>query len=386
MEICDSKICTGCGACKQACPKHCISLIPDEMDALHPKVDENMCVSCGKCQKVCPNNYPLEFHSTLDVYVAWSRNDEQRRTSASGGIASELYTYAINNGWLVYGVTFTKEASCHFIELLSIDDIKKVKNSKYCFSNVLDTYILIQKRLRKGENVLFIGLPCQVAGLYSFLGKKYSNLFTVDLLCHGSTPQAYLEQHIRYVENKTQQSANAISFRDSSFGTEKFYFTIYNDSKRLFYKKTVLSNDNYQLGYHHALTYRDNCYNCRYARPERCSDLTIGDYYGIGKHKASAILINSNTGKELFSAISDNLYTELRPKGEIFRLEHQLQSPSDAHPQRSLFEKIYKKTGNFELACDKSLKKDKKAVLREQIVRKIKALIRQILKLNVIRK
>lgn len=386
MQICDSQICTGCGACKQACPKQCISFVLDDMDALHPKVDENVCVSCGKCQKVCPNNYSLGFHSTFEVYVAWSKDNVQRKTSASGGIASELYTYAIKNGWIAYGVTYTKENCCHFIELESLDDIKKVKNSKYCFSNVLNTYNSIQNQIRRGEKVLFIGLPCQVAGLHSFLGKKYENLVTVDLLCHGSTPQSYLKQHISYIENETHQSSDAISFRDPSLGTEKFFLTLRDNNNRLFYKKTVESSDNYQLGYHHALTYRDNCYRCRYAKAERCSDLTIGDYYGIGKRKSSAVLINTSQGKNIFYRIKDFIQAELRPVDEIFRLEHQLQRPSDMHPQRLKFAEIYKKTHDFELACNKSLKRDKIVVLKKNFINSLKSFVRNIVKPNGARK
>ena len=37
-----------------------------------------------------------------------------------------------------------------------------------------------------GGEVCFIGTPCQVYGLKSYLRKEYDNLVTVDLVCHGT--------------------------------------------------------------------------------------------------------------------------------------------------------------------------------------------------------
>jgi ferredoxin len=83
--------CTGCGACRDICAKRAISFEPDSLDALHPIIDQARCVDCGMCSKVCPNNTAPVFHKPQKCYAAWSKNDESRRTSASGGIASDIY-------------------------------------------------------------------------------------------------------------------------------------------------------------------------------------------------------------------------------------------------------------------------------------------------------
>lgn len=50
--------CTGCGACKESCPKHCISLFSEgEAGFLHPRVDVASCIDCGVCVKRCPLNH-----------------------------------------------------------------------------------------------------------------------------------------------------------------------------------------------------------------------------------------------------------------------------------------------------------------------------------------
>lgn len=61
-EICDSKKCTGCAACRDICPKQCISMCFDSLDALHPFIDETKCINCGLCFKTCPNNVELLYN------------------------------------------------------------------------------------------------------------------------------------------------------------------------------------------------------------------------------------------------------------------------------------------------------------------------------------
>lgn len=51
---------------------------------------------------------------------------------------------------------------------------------------------------------------------------------------------------------------------------------------------------------------RENCYSCNYSKPERVSDITIGDFIGLGKtipfdfptHNVSSV--TTNTQRVLF--------------------------------------------------------------------------------------
>lgn len=379
MEICEYKICTGCGACVQACAKKCITLSPDELDALHPVVNERRCSGCGLCVKACPNNYSIDFHKTNKVYAAWSKDDTQRRTSASGGVAAELYKYALSKGWRTYGVVYTREKGCHFVPVSSEVDLMAAKISKYCYSDLGSTYKQIKTYLKNGESVLFIGLPCQVSGLYSFLGGQADNLITIDLLCHGSVPQAYLQQHVASIEKRKKDNASDLCFRDPKYYTFTFTFTLKNSLGKEIYKNVVDSSDNYQLGYHHALIYRENCYNCKYARSERVSDLTIGDYYGIGLSEVNCVLINTEKGEYLLSNVKDSIELLERPIDEIFKIEHQLQAPSIPHPMRELFVATYKATSDFEKSCDACLAQDKRNAFKKNVKKLVKSLVKKIM-------
>lgn len=385
--ICNHDKCTGCTACKDVCPKQCITMQPDELDALHPIVDDSICINCGLCEKTCPNNRELSYKLPHKVWAAWSNDNDVRRTSASGGIACELYRYWIKNGGVATGVVYDRDEGCHFILLEKESDIKTVQNSKYTFSETAGIYKVVKQKLQAGISVLFIGVPCQVAGLYGFLKKEYDNLITVDIICHGMPPATYLEQHIKSIEDKKKEYTCQLFFRDPKYYTYTYTFTLKNNSGKEFYNKKVLTRDNYQLGYHRALIYRENCYSCNYAREERIVDLTIGDFSGLGrfapfeydKHNVSCILENTDKGSALLKKLNGALSMFERPACEAFEVEKQLKSPSVKHSRRSIFEKVYRKTRNYELASNIALKEEKKKAVKTAIILKIKVFLYNVL-------
>lgn len=391
---CNHDKCTGCSACKEICPKQCITMQPDDLDALHPVVDESICINCGLCEKTCPNNRELSYKLPHKVLAAWSNDSDVRRTSASGGIACELYRYWIKNGGVATGVVYDRDEGCHFILLENESDIKAVQNSKYTFSDTAGIYKVVKQKLQASIPVLFIGVPCQVAGLYGFLKKDYDNLTTVDIICHGMPPATYLEQHIKSIEDKKKEHTHQLFFRDPKYYTYTYTFTLKNIKGKEFYNKKVLTRDNYQLGYHRALIYRENCYSCNYARKERISDLTIGDFSGLGrfapfeydKHNVSCILENTDKGAALLKKLKGVLSMYERPACEAFEVEKQLKSPSVKHCGRSIFEKVYHKTRNYELASNAALKEEKNRAVKTATILKIKMFLYNILVMLHIKK
>lgn len=74
----------------------------------------------------------------------------------------------------------------------NFEDIEKLRQSKYMSSSMGNIYKRVKAELVSGRLVGFCGSPCQVAGLYSFLGKEYDNLFTMDFICRGmNSPKAW---------------------------------------------------------------------------------------------------------------------------------------------------------------------------------------------------
>ena len=61
---------------------------------------------------------------------------------------------------------------------------------------------------------MFSGTPCQVEGLNLFLRKKYSNLITVDLVCHAVTSPMLFSEYINYIEKKFKRKVEWLNMRD----------------------------------------------------------------------------------------------------------------------------------------------------------------------------
>ena len=78
--------CSGCNACAEACPKHCIEMVPDRKGFLYPKVNEVVCIDCGVCERVCPfEDGNKKLNVPLTAYAAWNKDREQHLSSSSGG-------------------------------------------------------------------------------------------------------------------------------------------------------------------------------------------------------------------------------------------------------------------------------------------------------------
>lgn len=169
MKLANKETCTGCKACAYVCPNNCISFQNDETyDIAYPIIDENKCINCGKCRKICPEINTIEGLSASNAYAAWSFNQEERRTSASGGIAAEIYKYAIQKGYSIVGAAFGKDFEVNLELANDMIDIQKFKNSKYVFSSTSDVFQRIAQKLKYDGKIVVIALPCQIAAIKRF--------------------------------------------------------------------------------------------------------------------------------------------------------------------------------------------------------------------------
>ena len=135
-----------------------------------------------------------------------------------------------------------------------------------------DIYLKCKELLKQGEKILFVGLPCQIAGLKNYIGEN-ENLVLIDLACHGTPSPEFLKQHVKTIEKKKNKLQIMYLLGMQDLIQIIFYFTLTH--KIEYFIKNSLSEDNYQIGYHKAFIYRDCCYQCRYAQRKRTGDLTI---------------------------------------------------------------------------------------------------------------
>lgn len=303
--------CCGCTSCANACPKHCIELIPDKEGFLYPNKNLDSCINCGLCERVCPFSEHYSFETTADPAVFAAYDKEHRAGSSSGAIFYTIAKYVIEkkHGW-VFGAAFDEKFQLKHIGVNNLTGLQKLRGSKYLQSALGDTYSQIKILLKDGVFVFFVGTPCQVAGLRAFLhNKEYENLLLADLVCHGVPPQTLFDEHVKYLEYKHKAKLISYQFRKADGWGVCEICDFANPKKRTMLPSYELSP--YLYSFMYAMTYRESCYECKFAKVPRQGDITLADYWGvedffpdIDKSKGvSMVLVNTPQGTLVWKSI-----------------------------------------------------------------------------------
>lgn len=306
----DKKKCSGCGACVHICPKKAITFIEDEYGVRYPNINKEKCVNCNLCKKSCEYFSYDKKRDDLKCYAGYTTDDKIYKNSSSGGIFSQFAKNFVVNGGYVCGAIFDYSSENiivkHYITN-KLDELHLFSGSKYVQSNAFLVFEDIKKLLDNHKKVLFSGTPCQIVGLRSYLKKRYDNLYTIDIICHGAPDSKIFSDYTNYLKNKKNISIDKIVFRDKSNGlglTGYIEGTKKGKKVKIPFKN---NEDSYYYLFQNGYLYRKNCYSCPFSSNRRPGDITIGDYWGIEKehpsfHKGestSCIIINSVKGNEL---------------------------------------------------------------------------------------
>ncbi len=332
--VCELNKCTGCMACADVCVKKAIN-VHITIESCNAEIDDSKCIDCGACNKVCQVNNPVSFKKPINWYQGFSKDETTRESCASGGFATEISRAFISQGGVVFTCVFEK-GNFKYRAFESVADLKKMAGSQYVKSNPAGIYKDVRERLLAGEKVLFIGLPCHVAGIQNFLTDRLKdNLYTIDLICHGSPTPQLLEIFLK--EHKIElNSISAIRFRN------KDHFHVEEKEERDYKSvgtKGVL--DSYMIAFLGGLFYTENCYECKYAQLNRISDITIGDSWGselpIAEQKKgiSLALIQTEKGEQILKMSNVELHSVDLNLAQ--QHNHQLSSPSVVPEQRNKF-------------------------------------------------
>ena len=102
---------------------------------------------------------------------------------------------------------------------------------------------------------------------------------------------------IKYYEHQFKGHIRNFSFREKRRGWTDYYALIDVDIKGISHKKHIYcKNMAYYQYFLQAVIFRENCYACKYAKRNRVSDITLGDYWGI--ETAHPSLFNDNSWRE----------------------------------------------------------------------------------------
>lgn len=309
-EIISKSFCTGCGCCCNVCPKNAISMKIDNDGFRYPVIAKEKCVDCGLCKKKCPVFSKTKAKEINECYAAYNKNDEVLMLSSSGGIFYLLALSILKENGIVIGAMFDNNKLVHMI-VDNKKDLVKLMGSKYLQSNMDDIYkkVKIEVQSRK---ILFVGTPCQVAGLKSYVGEDNENLICVDLICHGVPSSKLFIKYINELEEKNNGTLKKYNFRDKSTGWDNYSVSM--DFENI--SKIELARDNcYMKLYLSNLALRESCYNCNFKLGNKFSDITLGDYWSVHKfHKefynkkgVSAVIINTKKGEKFFDTIKKDI-------------------------------------------------------------------------------
>ena len=360
IQIKDKHKCCGCEACIQVCTKNCISLVQDSEGFLYPNVNYSTCINCGICEKVCPIMNPREQTRPLEVWAAQNTDEEIRKQSSSGGIATKMAEKIIEEGGVVFGVIMNDKYEAVHTFADTKQQLTALMGSKYVQSRIGNSFKYVMNFLKSGKKVLFIGTPCQVSGLKQFLRKDYENLYTVDFICHGVPSPGVFKWYLQEEINKFADASNGrkksvslspihsipkgdiqlpdglkvmdIRFRDKREGWKKYSFDLRLAEASADGKQNTVSisanvtKNLFLRGFCLDLFLRPSCHQCHFRNFRSGSDITIADFWGQDNmfpefdHDTgvSSVIIKTLKGQQFFKELG-NLKKEEKSLDNVVR-------------------------------------------------------------------
>lgn len=279
------------------------------------------------------------------VYAGWIKDKSIRAKSSSGGVFSALALEIIKEEGVIFAATMTEDLKVKHISVNNEQDLESLRGSKYLQSDIGETYAKVKFELNLGRQVLFVGTPCQVAGLKTYLSKKYENLLTVDFICHGVPSQEAFDIYCKRIGINSHETQK-ISFRYTEgwgFYTRKI---VLNAKTNKIHKYSIpIAHDYYMRAFSKGLMFSKACYTCKYAKLERVSDITIADFWNLGnevpfnykqERGVSLVLGNSSKGIQFLKHI-ENLFLEERGIDEAIKGNYNLTHKSHCPDGRETY-------------------------------------------------
>lgn len=246
-------------------------------------------------------------------YAVQSRQKNIRLRSTSGGTFSEIARSFIKTGGCVCAAGYDEQGKVVHKLINTISEIDELCESKYVQSNLNNCFAEVESCLSSSRKVLFVGTPCQVAGVKAYLRNKDEKLYTIDLVCYGvPSPMIYIEWRAE-IERVYKKKIAYVHFRDKSFGyaapNVKIVFKDGSSAEQTFliksYMKTFMSG----------LNVRPSCSECAFKGIDRCSDLTFGDCWHIGVFQkamddnlgTTSVYVHSPKGSMLLDMIKNQV-------------------------------------------------------------------------------
>ena len=300
--------------CAALCPFSAIQMQPDLHGFLHPSVDTLKCMDCSLCTQKCPVSTPQQVSTHTDILAGYAKDEALLSGSSSGAIFPVLAAEIIRRGGIVFGAAFDGDFNVVHTAAETLSELAALCSSKYVQSRIpVDCYLQVKNALADERWVYFSGMPCQVAALKSYLGREYETLITQDTACHSVPSPMVWKDYVAALEKRYTGKLTSFSFRNKAIGWEGYYIRAEFDNGKEF--RQPAAENPYQRGFIKGLYSRSSCFSCKFKGIERCSDITLADYWGVkdiqpeayNPQGTSLILLHSEKGRTLLENCGDKL-------------------------------------------------------------------------------
>jgi coenzyme F420-reducing hydrogenase beta subunit len=312
--------CSGCSACYLICKFNAISMKINEYGFYRPCVDEDKCTHCNLCNKVCmiKEGIPLVNEvANVNLYSAFTNENEIRHTSSSGGIGYEIARQGIKDGYDICGVIYDEKEHVAKHIVLNKENKNKLsllQGSKYIQSINAQAF----KKISNSQKAIIFGTPCQIAGLDMILRKKgiRRNFILIDVFCHGVPTYNLWNKYLKFINDKYKVGEfPKVLFRNKKLGWHKYYINIYSEDNSYIKFKEF---DPFLKLFCNAACNSLSCYKCKF-RTKTASDIRLGDYWGKRHNKDdsgySMVATNTLAGLNCFNKL-ENISAIITPRSE----------------------------------------------------------------------
>lgn len=354
----------------------------DDYGQIYPEVSQNLCIDCGLCEKVCPLLHKENISTdnnldSLEVKAIYNKDEAIRQRSTSGGVFTLLAEYVIAKGGVVCAARFDEHYHIHHSFFDSLSEIDPYRGSKYAQSDLSNVFRQIKNCLKE-RPVLFVGTPCQVGGLKSYLIKDYDNLYTCDFICMSISSSKMWDEYI--TDYQKQHQITRIVFKDKRIGWHKGDWRMLIEDEQGEHSFRGVKNAFFYTYLKH-YSARPSCFSCIFRHCRHMSDFTIADCWGIDSvhpefddnKGCTLLIIQSDKGRAVFDIIKDKANYIDYDINNVMQFNrhiiHQASIPQDYEK----FCRDYLFSG-FMYAANKSMSKNR----RKDIIGKIKRIVKSI--------
>ncbi len=320
--------CTGCGMCSACCPCNALTIKENENGFYRPFIDETKCIRCSICTNVCyrfDDDFSVKNKEDHECFSAVNKDKSELYSASSGAVSIELMRECLDRGYYVLGVAYDTGLERAVTKIAkTASELEQFKGSKYLQSYTSDAFRAVVSDKSEQKYAIF-GTPCQI---YAFskmadIHKNRSKYIFVDIFCHGCPSIKLWDKYLDYVKAQLRtDNIDHINFRSKSHGWHEYSCDFFSQTR-----KTTSSK--YSDPFHELFfgmdAMNEACFDCIAKSTVEKTDIRIGDFWGkrysLNTSGVSAVIISSETGRELFSSVSSKFKIEKADFDEIIHAQ-----------------------------------------------------------------